>query len=167
VASSPSLLSFRLPKTVTGIGGGRVGGGGALDSSSSESLRVKSITSEAAGRGGCSAGGLVDAGLLTCGGDNSRLTSLSSSSDSDESPMVIVLGALGVFDGGGEIVRLTFCGEISGTPRLPIHVVEPIFPSSVCHSPSGSTMTSSTSSGTLARILATNLWKCYWRSSCP
>ena len=161
VASSPSLLSFRLPRTEAGTGGGRLGGArtGAI-SSSSESLSVRSITIGPDDVGG---GGTCAVDLDIAGGDNSRLTSFSSS-ESDESAIVMVLAPLGAVDkGGGEgrscfsVAAIDADGPVELPPCLCIHPAEPAFPSWVCHSASGSIMTSSSSSCTLSRISVMNL----------
>jgi len=101
-ASSPSLLNLRLPSTEGGGGGRASTGGGtaeAIGVSSSESLKVKSITT---GPDGTDAAEFAVAwALAALGADSSRLTSCSSS-ESEESPMVIAPSLLLTLVDGGE-----------------------------------------------------------------
>lgn len=131
VASSPSLLSFLLPSTEAGTGGGRLGGGRTgTGASSSESLRVRSITTgpeNDGGGGGACTKGLELGACGIRGGDSSRLTSFSSS-ESDESAIVIVLEPLGADDTGGGEAGSAFDGTLEGaatTPFFFIHSSEP------------------------------------------
>lgn len=102
-ARSPSLLNLRLP-SIEGGGSGRATTGGgtaaAMGASSSESLNVKSIMT---GPDGTDAVDCAAARALAApGADSSRLTSCSSS-ESEESPMVIAPSLLLTLVDGGEV----------------------------------------------------------------
>lgn len=117
VAISPSLLSFRFPRTEGGgrgiwLGADLRGGAGC---SSSESLSVRSMTTgpEAVG-----AAGGARLGRGTSIGDNSRFTSRSPS-ESEESPMVIAPSELTLVEGGDGAVSV-FTFSTTGTESLAV-----------------------------------------------
>lgn len=159
VGDGRSCVSFRLEAVGAADAGGRGGGSG-----SSSSLNVKSMMSGACvcDRVGCE----LPAGRLARGikpsveGESSLLTRPSSSSSSSD--ISIGVESLGLsfpstpFAAGftGEGARLAGEAGLGGGPTgwVAFHSADPNLLSSVCHCPSASTMTSSTSSGVCFRI---------------